>query len=86
MAKYDSMKISKKLVQDVHRIVNEGAKPLTPKMEQEIEEMADKLANKEGLENVPRANIVRALTNMAKAGDSLEDTEGVEQELHQMHN
>ena len=55
-------------------------------MEQEIEEMADKLANKEGLENVPRANIVRALTNMVKAGDSLEDTEGVEQELHQMHN
>ncbi len=40
MTKYNSMKISKKLVQDVHRIVNEGAKPLTSKMEQEIEEMA----------------------------------------------
>ena len=48
--------------------------------------MADKLTDKEGLENVPRENIVRALTNMVKAGDSLEDTERVEQELHQQYN
>ena len=74
------------VLHDIHQIVNEGTKPLTSKMEQEIEEMADELENKEGLENVPRAKIVRALTNMVKAGDSLEDTERVEQELHQQYN
>jgi hypothetical protein len=82
------MENDRKVLQDINSlvnsafVVNEGAED----MKKKIEKMADVLADKEGLENVPRANIVRALTNMVKAGDSLEDTEAVEQELHQMYN
>ena len=52
-------------------------------MKKKIEELADELDDELG--NVPRPTIVRALTNMANQGDSLDDLEGVKQELSQMH-
>jgi len=74
---------TKELLQDIHQIVNEATQPLSPEMKQKIEKMADELDDELG--NVPRTTIVRALTNMVKQGDSLDDLEGVKQELSQMH-
>ena len=82
MAKYDSMKISKKLVQDVHRIVNEGAKPLTPEMKKKVKERAFELADKHT--NVDENKVTAILTRMAMDGDDLEDLEALEQELESM--
>lgn len=79
------MENDKKVLQDINSlvnsafVVNEGVED----MEMEIEKMADELEDELG--NVPRATIVRALTNMVKQGDNLEDLEGVKQELRQMH-
>jgi len=74
---------TKELLRDIHQIVNEATQPLSPEMKQKIEKMADELDDELG--NVPRTTIVRALTNMVKQGDSLDDLEGVKQELSQMH-
>jgi len=74
---------TKELLQDIHQIVNEATQPLSPEMKQKIEKMTDELDDELG--NVPRTTIVRALTNMVKQGDSLDDLEGVKQELSQMH-
>jgi len=65
--------------EDIAEVLNEGAED----MKQKIEKMADELDDELG--NVPRATIVRALTNMVKEGDNLDDLEGVKQELRQMH-
>ena len=74
---------TKELLQDIHQIVNEATKPLSSEMKKKIEELTNELDDELG--NVPRTTIVRALTNMANQGDSLEDLEGVKQELSQMH-
>lgn len=74
---------TRELLRDIHQIVNEATKPLSPEMKQKIEKMADELDDELG--NVPRTTIVRALTNMVNQGDSLDDLEGVKQELSQMH-
>ena len=74
---------TKELLRDIHQIVNEATKPLSPEMKKKIEELTDELDDELG--NVPRTTIVRALTNMVKQGDSLDDLEGVKQELSQMH-
>ena len=79
------MENDKKVLQDINSlvnsafVVNEGVED----MEMKIEKMADELEDELG--DVPRATIVRALTNMVKQGDNLEDLEGVKQELRQMH-
>ena len=79
------MENDKKVLQDINSlvnsafVVNEGVED----MKQKIEKMADELDDELG--NVPRATIVRALTNMVKQGDNLDDLEGVKQELRQMH-
>jgi hypothetical protein len=79
------MENDKKVLQDINSlvnsafVVNEGVED----MEMKIEKMADELDDELG--NVPRATIVRALTNMVKQGDNLDDLEGVKQELRQMH-
>jgi len=79
------MENDRKVLQDINSlvnsafVVNEGVED----MEMEIEKMADELEDELG--DVPRATIVRALTNMVKQGDNLEDLEGVKQELRQMH-
>ena len=79
------MENDKKVLQDINSlvssafVVNEGVED----MKMKIEKMADELEDELG--NVPRETIVRALTNMVKQGDNLEDLEGVKQELRQMH-
>ena len=79
------MENDRKVLQDINSlvnsafVVNEGVED----MEMEIEKMADELEDELG--DVPRATIVRALTNMVKQGDNLDDLEGVKQELRQMH-
>ena len=79
------MENDKKVLQDINSlvnsafVVNEGVED----MKMKIEKMADELEDELG--NVPRATIVRALTNMVKQGDNLDDLEGVKQELRQMH-
>ena len=79
------MENDKKVLQDINSlvnsafVVNEGVED----MKMKIEKMADELEDELG--NVPRATIVRALTNMVKEGDNLDDLEGVKQELRQMH-
>ena len=74
---------TKELLRDIHQIVNEATKPLSPEMEERVKKLAAELDDELG--NVPRPTIVRALTNMANQGDSLDDLEGVKQELSQMH-
>tara|TARA_Y100000813_G_C23876955_1_gene218452 strand:+ start:82 stop:495 length:414 start_codon:yes stop_codon:yes gene_type:complete len=73
------MQISKKLVQDVHRIVNEGNKPLTPEMKKKVKERAFELADK--LTNVDEDKVAVILTRMAMSGDDLDDLEALESEL-----
>tara|TARA_B100001093_G_scaffold173961_1_gene166760 strand:- start:548 stop:787 length:240 start_codon:yes stop_codon:yes gene_type:complete len=73
------MEISKKLVQDVHRIVNEGNKPLTPEMKKKVEERAFELADKHT--NVDQDKVEKILERMAMSGDDLNDLEALENEL-----
>lgn len=73
------MKISKKLVQDVHRIVNEENKPLTPEMKKKVKERAFELADK--LTNVDEDKVEKILERMAMSGDDLDDLEALENEL-----
>ena len=79
------MENDRKVLQDINSlvnsafVVNEGVED----MKMKIEKMADELEDELG--NVPRASIVRALTNMVKEGDNLDDLEGVKQELRLMH-
>jgi len=79
------MENDKKVLQDINSLVNSAfvVNEDVEDMKMEIEKMADELEDELG--NVPRASIVRALTNMVKQGDNLEDLEGVKQELRQMH-
>lgn len=79
------MENDKKVLQDINSLVNSAfvVNEDVEDMKMEIEKMADELEDELG--NVPRATIVRALTNMVKQGDNLEDLEGVKQELRQMH-
>ena len=79
------MENDKKVLQDINSLVNSAfvVNEDVEDMEMKIEKMADELDDELG--NVPRASIVRALTNMVKQGDNLEDLEGVKQELRQMH-
>ena len=79
MSKYNSMQISKKLVQDVHRIVNEENKPLTPEMKKKVKERAFELADK--LTNVDEDKVEKILERMAMSGDDLDDLEALENEL-----
>jgi len=74
---------SQKLLREINQIVNRPTRPLSPEMKKKIEELTDELDDELG--NVPRTTILRALTNMANQGDSLDDLEGVKQELRQMH-
>ena len=73
------MEISKKLVQDVHRIVNEENKPLTPEMKKKVKERAFELADK--LTNVDEDKVEKILERMAMSGDDLDDLEALENEL-----
>ena len=73
------MKIGKKLVQDVHRIVNEENKPLTPEMKKKVKERAFELADK--LTNVDEDKVEKILERMAMSGDDLDDLEALENEL-----
>mgnify|MGYP001360009999 CR=1 FL=1 len=73
------MEISKKLVQDVHRIVNEGNKPLTTEMKKKVEERAFELADKHT--NVDQDKVEKILERMAMSGDDLNDLEALENEL-----
>ena len=79
------MENDKKVLQDINSLVNSAfvVNEDVEDMKMEIEKMADELEDELG--NVPRASIVRALTNMVKQGDNLDDLEGVKQELRQMH-
>jgi len=79
------MENDKKVLQDINSLVNSAfvVNEDVEDMKMEIEKMADELEDELG--DVPRATIVRALTNMVKQGDNLEDLEGVKQELRQMH-
>ena len=79
------MENDKKVLQDINSLVNSAfvVNEDVEDMKMEIEKMADELEDELG--NVPRATIVRALTNMVKQGDNLDDLEGVKQELRQMH-
>lgn len=79
------MENDKKVLQDINSLVNSAfvVNEDVEDMKMEIEKMADELEDELG--NVPRETIVRALTNMVKQGDNLEDLEGVKQELRQMH-
>ena len=74
---------SQELLREINQIVNRPTRPLSPEMKKKIEELTDELDDELG--NVPRTTILRALTNMANQGDSLDDLEGVKQELRQMH-
>ena len=76
------MEISKKLVQDVHRIVNEGNKPLTPEMKKKVKERAFELADKHT--NVDQDKVEKILERMAMSGDDLDDLEALEGELKDM--
>lgn len=70
---------SRKLIQDIHQMLNEGNVPLTPEMRKKIKERAFELADK--LTNVDQNKAERILTRMAAEGDSLDDLEALEGEL-----
>jgi len=79
------------LLRDVHRIVNEGKrpimvnegnKPLSPEMEKKVKERAFELADK--LTNVDEDKVEKILRRMAASGDDLDDLEALEQELGAM--
>jgi len=70
---------TKELLRDIHQIVNEATKPLSPEMKQKIEKLAAELADK--YTNVKQEKVEAILTKMAMEGDDLDDLEALEQEL-----
>ena len=74
--------MNKKVLQDIHQIVNEGAKPLTPEMKKKVKERAFELADKHT--NVDENKVTAILTRMAIDGDDLDDLEALEGELKAM--
>ena len=70
------------VVQDIHQIVNEGTKPLTPEMKKKVKERAFELADKHT--NVNQDKVEKILTRMAMSGNDLDDLEALEQELEAM--
>ena len=73
---------SRKLIQDIHQMLNEGNVPLSLEMRKKIKERAFELADK--MTNVDQNKVERILTRMAAEGDSLDDLEALEQELEAM--
>lgn len=73
---------SRKLIQDIHQMLNEGNVPLSLEMKKKIKERAFELADK--MTNVDQNKVERILTRMAAEGDSLDDLEALEQELEAM--
>lgn len=73
---------SRKLIQDIHQMLNEGNVPLSLEMKKKIKERAFELADK--MTNVDQNKVERILTRMAAEGDSLDDLEALEQELKAM--
>jgi len=73
---------SRKLIQDIHQMLNEGNVPLSLEMKKKIKERASELADK--MTNVDQDKAERILTRMAAEGDSLDDLEALEQELEAM--
>lgn len=73
---------SRKLIQDIHQMLNEGNVPLSLEMKKKIKERAFELADK--MTNVDQDKAERILTRMAAEGDSLDDLEALEQELEAM--
>jgi len=70
---------TRELLRDIHQIVNEATKPLSPEMKKKIEELAAELAGKHTNTNEDKVKVI--LTKMAMSGDDLDDLEGLEQEL-----
>ena len=70
---------TRELLRDIHQIVNEATRPLTPEMEKRVRELAAELADK--YTNVKQEKVEAILTKMAMSGDDLDDLEGLEQEL-----
>lgn len=70
---------SRKLIQDIHQMLNEGNVPLSLEMKKKIKERAFELADK--MTNVDQNKVERILTRMAAEGDSLDDLEALEGEL-----
>jgi len=70
---------TRELLRDIHQIVNEATRPLTPEMEKRVRELAAELADK--YTNVKEEKVEAILTKMAMSGDDLDDLEGLEQEL-----
>ena len=73
---------SRKLLQDIHQMVNEGNVPLSPEMKKKIKERAFELADRHT--NVDERKVHMILTRMAMKGEDLDDLEGLEQELEAM--
>lgn len=74
--------MNKEVLQDIHQIVNEGTKPLTPEMKKRVKEIAFELADKHT--NVDENKVAAILTRMAMNGDDLKDLEALENELRTM--
>ena len=74
--------MNKEVLQDIHQIVNEGTKPLTPEMKKKVKERAFELADKHT--NVDENKVAAILTRMAMNGEDLDDLEALEQELKAM--
>ena len=70
------------VLHDIHQIVNEGTKPLTPEMKKKVKERAFELADKHT--NVDEDKVEKILTRMAMSGDDLDDLEALESELEAM--
>ena len=70
------------IVKDIHQIVNEGTKPLTPEMKKKVKERAFELADMHT--NVDEDKVAKILTRMAMNGNDLDDLEALEQELEAM--
>jgi hypothetical protein len=73
---------TRELLRDIHQIVNEATRPLSPEMEERVKKLAFELADK--YTNVDEDKVVAILTRMAKQGDDLNDLESLEQELEAM--
>ncbi len=70
---------SRKLIQDIHQMLNEGNVPLSLEMKKKIKERAFEVDDK--MTNVDQNKVERILTRMAAEGDSLDDLEALEGEL-----
>ena len=89
----DSKGISKKLIQDVHRIVNESKhldprqavkRGLSPEMQRKIKERAFELADKLGIDEDKVAVILKRMA--IEDGHDLDDLEALESELRMNEN